>query len=585
MIRCLAALLLFLNSCGERNPPVPARVGEYVSVHGTSTNADAVAAAKRGQFSVGKKETGLTVPVDWCMDPHGDRSWRFFLHSWTFLEPVVHAAVGGDPEAVRLCNDFALDWIEQNQRGASGISEFAWYDMAVGARAPTLGCLARLSRSSSGDARTAQVLLQSAREHGDWLADDQNYKAAHNHGLFQDGGLALLAMQLPSEPRARAWFAHAQRRFVDNVAATVSRVDAVHLEHSSAYHFTVTSLVDRIRRGARFRDAGLLDLVARMRANAPWFVHPDGKFLQLGDTDLTQAPAWVAEQPRPEGLWFARDAGVAAVAAEGERLVAHAWYHGSGHKHSDELSFVWFARGARLLVDAGRYGYYYDEPGRRYAESARAHNVLTRASRDFSFRGQAPYGSGLTGAGSGHGWHVVIGENPLLRSQEVEHRRLWLYRPGEVLFVVDLLKDRAVTASPFIRRFHFGPAISVAEDADGSWRLSAGGNILARMHDLSGAGVSVRAVRGQRSPELMGVTFPGNRSWQEIWTTELVSAPGITQLVTAFTLGAGAVAPVVRLTERQPGVFVAEFGSGVDAPDLLLGPADVDGDLQVSALR
>ena len=52
--------------------------------------------------------------------------------------------------------------------------------------------------------------------------------------------------------------------------------------------------------------------------------------------------------------------GVAAVAAEGERLVAHAWYHGLGHKHSDELSFVWFARGARLLVDAGRYGYYYD---------------------------------------------------------------------------------------------------------------------------------------------------------------------------------------------------------------------------------
>ncbi|MGC6488697.1 MAG: hypothetical protein ACON4Z_13705 [Planctomycetota bacterium] len=184
MIRRLAALLLVLSSCGERNPPVPARVGEYVSVHGTATDVDAVAAAKRGQFSVGKKAIELAVPVNWCMDPHGDRTWRFFLHSWTFLEPVVHAAVGGDAEAARLCTDFALDWIEQNQRGAPGISEFAWYDMAVGARAPTLGCLARLSRSSGGDARTAQVLLRSAREHGDWLADDQNYKTAHNHGLF-----------------------------------------------------------------------------------------------------------------------------------------------------------------------------------------------------------------------------------------------------------------------------------------------------------------------------------------------------------------------------------------------------------------
>ncbi len=246
---------------------------------------------------------------------------------------------------------------------------------------------------------------------------------------------------------------------------------------------------------------------------------------------------------------------------------------------------MWFARGARLLVDASRYGYYYDEPGRRYAESARAHNVLTRVDRDFSFRGQAPYGSGLTGAGSGHGWHVVLGENPLLRSQEVEHRRLWLYRPGEVLFVVDLLEDRAVKPSSFTRRFHFGPAIEVSEDADGSWRLSAGEDVIARMRDLSGAGVRVHAVRGQRSPELMGVTFPGNRSWQDIWTTELVSAPELTQLVTAFTLGAVAVSPVLRLTERQPGVFAAEFGGGVDSPDLLLGPADVDGHLQVRALR
>ena len=473
-MRRVVMFAALLAACGPVDPPVPARTAEFSSLHGSKPDAVSVADAKRGWFTVRGRKTELLVPIDWRMDPHDDRSWRFWLHSWTFLESTLYAAAAGDQEAMRICIDIALDWIENNGQGEQGVSEFAWYDMAVGARAACLGFLVRAARDGAASAEYAAMLLQSAIEHGEWLADDDHYAAAHNHGLFADGGLALLCLQLPELAEARAWHAHAKRRFAGNVAATVSEVDALHLEHSPAYHTMITGLVDRIGAGAGFGDVRLSDLVSRMRARTPWLVLPDGKYAQLGDTHLINAPAWVADHPEPEGLWFARLAGLAAVATPGERLLAVAWYHVRGHKHADELSFVWYARGTRLLVDAGCYGYYYDEPGRKYAESSRSHNVLTRADREFSFRGQPAYGSGLLGAGSGAGWYAIIGHNPLFAAQEVAHRRLWLFRPGELLYVVDLVENRADERPQLRRRFHFGPEVEASHLGDSTWRLAVG---------------------------------------------------------------------------------------------------------------
>jgi len=320
-----------------------------------------------------------------------------------------------------------------------------------------------------------------------------------------------------------------------------------------------------------------------MRARTPWLVLPDGKYAQLGDTHLINAPAWVADHPEPEGLWFARLAGLAAVATPGERLLAVAWYHVRGHKHADELSFVWYARGTRLLVDAGCYGYYYDEPGRKYAESSRSHNVLTRADREFSFRGQPAYGSGLLGAGSGAGWYAIIGHNPLLAAQEVAHRRLWLFRPGELLYVVDLVENRADERPQLRRRFHFGPEVEASHLGDSTWRLAVGDRVVGRMCELSGEGVTFRAVRGQREPEPLGVTFPSTRTWSENWTLELDSPADLPVLVVAFALGEAPAQPSLQWVENADRTFDVALGDE-EAPFFLrVGPIAADGSLRVVA--
>jgi hypothetical protein len=568
-------------ACGAGDPGVPDRLVGFLSVHGTVANPDALRRAHEGLFDVQKRETELLVPIDWRMDPHSDRSWRFWLHSWTFLEPVLLAAAEGDTEALELGVRIAVDWVENNVRGAEGISEFAWYDMAVGARAACLGFLARVTSLDGHFAEEHSALLRSAVEHGEWLAADGNYVQAHNHGLYEDAGLALLCMQLPEMPLAGAWYRKARARFVQNVGATVQMGEGFHLEHSPAYHVMILELIKRMAAAARFDDSEIEQAVRKMRERTAWLVLPDGCYAQFGDTDLEAGPEWLDGIAPPEGLLFARSTGLAAVAAGDERLLAVSWYHLRGHKHSDELSFVWFLEDHRFLVDAGRYGYYYTEPGRKYAESSRAHNVLTRADMEFTFRGQKPYGSGLSGAGEIEGWTVIVGHNPLLAPQGLQHRRAWIYRPGTCLFVCDFVDNQAPERPEIRRRFHFGPDVEISETEGGSWRCVGRDGPLAVFHDLTVGGSKGRAVRGQQEPEVQGFTFPANRSWQANWCLEL-DAPAETEvLVGAFVVGDDVRRPQVEVTRGGSGSFVF-VAAGVE-PELRLevGSPDASGRLDL----
>jgi len=76
-----------------------------------------------------------------------------------------------------------------------------------------------------------------------------------------------------------------------------------------------------------------------------------------------------------------------------------AGFHSATHKQADDLTFVWHESGRPFIVDAGRYGYYYDEPGRRYCESTRAHNTVEIDGRSTSMRPSDAFGSALTSWG------------------------------------------------------------------------------------------------------------------------------------------------------------------------------------------
>ncbi len=497
-------------------------------------------------FTIRGQTVTLRVPIDWHQDPFDNRSWRMWLHALDALKPLLyHYQETGEVEALARARDIALDWIEQNPLGAQGLSEFAWYDMSVALRAVRLSYLHRALEYEKMTTPAQRELLGCAvTRHARWLMDNAHYKVSHNHGLYSDIGLFIAALQLDLHPEADAWRTRARSRFVANVTSTVSTVDGLHLEHSPVYHMLITEAVRLLNFELGLDDDGLTELLDKMTAAASWLVMPDGRVPQFGDTDLGPAVGWAVDNEaahRGFGVFF--DAGTAIYRDEKSYFMTVAWYHSLVHKHADELSFVWAEDGRRLLVDSGRYGFFYDDPGRIYAESSPAHNTLTLDSA-FTFSGHEPYGSGVIDAAQSGGWYAVLAENPLLAAP---HRRVFAVRPGRWLVVVDQID--AVLCPTTTRRFHFAPALEVVEIDEDAVRLTdAAGSLWLQ---TAGDPLLLRRVRGQMEPDVQGFTFPAERTWVENTTIELVDDVCGSPMVVVLSVGAVPPAVSVMAAPRE----------------------------------
>jgi Heparinase II/III-like protein/Heparinase II/III N-terminus len=489
-------------------------------------------------FYVYGQQVRLAPPIDWRQDPHGNRTWRYELHTLTWLkEALARHAAASDVGLLAVARDAVLDWARAHLRAEGEQSEFAWYDMAVGLRAPYVGYVLRACLAEDMlDGEQADLLLEAAERHGAELAAGDNYAAGNNHGLFQDEGLYLLARQLPPLPAAAAWRELALTRMRGTLEATVSFADGAHLEHSPAYQLAILELVARLARSvSELPELG--DLLDRMRRTAAWQVTPSGRMAQLGDTDDLPAPGWMrdtASSLRGANALF--EAGQAIVREGDSYLAVSAGHHGPGHKHADDGGLLLIEDGQVVLGDAGRWGYYETEPDRVHARSAAAHNVLTVDGRDFEWRRAAPYGSGLEAIGEGDGWHAIVVRNPLLSRQGVEHRRVVLYRPARALIVVDDL--RSTEQHEYARHFHFGPELEAEQDSRGRVALT-GAEVTATLVDLGEGGEgrsTLELHRGREDPRL-GWTYPADREREETWTAVLRSRAADATFAAALTLG------------------------------------------------
>jgi Heparinase II/III-like protein/Heparinase II/III N-terminus len=509
-----------------------------------------------GRFYVYGREARLAPPIDWLADPYKSRTWCYELHTLSWLkEALARHAKGGDVEVLAVARDVVLDWARAHM-SSDGVSEFAWYDMAVGLRAPYVGyvlraCLAEEMLSEDD----AELLLETAERHGGELARGGNYSAGNNHGLFQDEGLYLLARLLPALPAAAAWRELAVYRLKTTLRETVSFEDGAHLEHSPAYQLAILDLVARLATNVS-ELPGLPGLLDRMRRTVAWQTTPAGRMAQLGDTDDLPAPRWArATASSLRGMNALLDTGQAFVREGDGYLAVSAAYHSPAHKHSDDTGFILVEKGQVILGDAGRWGYYEDEPDRLYARSAAAHNILAVDGRDFGWREAEPYGSGLIAAGEGAGWYAIVVGNPLLRRQGVEHRRVLLYRPAQALVVVDDV--RSSEEHEYVRRFHFGPEVEVEENGQGRVGLVAPGTV-ATMTDLA-RDAETALDRGQDEPR-SGWAYPGDRERTPAWTATLRSRAKSATYATTIALGGDA--GHAKAATVESGLIGIEFSEG-----------------------
>ena len=476
--------------------------------------------ARSGSFDVfGPRPTRLVPPVDWTRDPLHANRYRQNLQKLRYLQPLLRVyADAGDVEALRQASALALDWVRHNPRGGARTAPDAWSDKVVGDRVPYLSYTARAAACEGLlDRADERTLLDSLEEHGRFLAAQDNY-TPDNHGLFVDLGLLRLTRFLPFLDEAPNWRRLARERFAKTLRGRLA--GGVWLEHSSAYQFlAIRSVEDFLR--VLGPDTTLERLLTRMRAAAGWFVRPDGRISQFGDSNLDRAPDWALDETAGEsGQKDFRAAGFAFVRASGADgepgyLAVTDGFHNLTHKHADELSFELYERGRPIVADTGLYD---KDPGpeRDFVLSSAAHSVLTADGVSFPISDPAQaYGSGLVATGAGAGWFAIEGSNPLLAPQGVEHRRLFLYRPGVALVIVD--RVRSAAGHTYSRYLQLAPRLRVSKRVGGDIELRAPG-FEGSVNDAAIGAASTRtAVRGRRHP-LAGLTSPDFRIFRPRWT-------------------------------------------------------------------
>lgn len=504
---------------------------EYRVITPLTYTAEEQAAAKTGDFRViSDYVVHLAPPVDWRQDPFESFEFKSRLNDLQWLNILLYAyATNGDVDALEQARDLALDWVAKNPRGGKTTAPEAWDPKTAAKRISYLSYLIRAARCADvlSDPQ-ASKLLDAIDDHGDWLKvnySDANIGLMENFGLWQAGDLFPFIS-------VSGWKATAISRTTQTVGQFMS--SGVWLEHSPSYHLLALQLLERFD-ALIGGDPLYQEKIAKLRGSLPWFVEPDGRFVQFGHTDMTEAPDFALSTASGlEGLSPTRTAGYAIVRKNNHWLGVTDGFHNTKHKTADEMSIDLYDRGHRLLADTGRFSF--DRvPQREFAESPKAHSTVVADFEGLYYGGAKPYGSGIlaTGRSPGGTMYGIQAENPLAKKFGITYRRVILYSPGSFLVVVDKL--RSENKHVYTRLFHLGPDVDLSEQS-GYLGLTAGA-WAGRLYDGTAGESATRAqVRGQADPP-RGFIYPSFRVEEPRWTVSYRSAKTRNaDLVAAFSL-------------------------------------------------
>ena len=516
-----------------------------------------------GRYPVRGEVVRLEPPVDWQMDPFENLSWRFWLHTMQFLDvPLRMYEEEGDLDALARARDLVLDWIDRNRAGSDTVGDYAWVDMSAGVRASFIGYVWReCARRGILEPEAEGSLVASIRSHAAWLLDDENYTATTNHGLYEDAGLFLMAIYAAALDGADEWRRSAEERFLRTLARHVDFEEGLHKEHSPGYHMYIRELVLRLHERAGIGGRELKELLPKLDRAAGWLVLPDGRMLPFGDTDLVEAPEFAREaSSQAAGLASFLATGYAVVRDEDSYLAMTGCYHTHAHKHADELSWCLFEKGRLLVADPGRFSFSDEsDPARVYARSRRGHNVLLVEDGSPRWIDQEPYGSALRATGQGEGWYAILGENPLL--ERARHERLLLYRPGEIVLVVDRVSGHDGTE--LVRRLQLGDGLDTRESS-GGFEILADGEVLATTFDADERKGEWSVATGIEDPEPDGWIFPREKERRPAPALTLTSSSVSGTLVHGLLLAPLSGSPTVH--DEGSGLLVStEAGTGFPA--------------------
>ena len=546
----------------------------FVGIHASHVREGDFEAAREGRFRVGGELGPLRRPVDWSQRPYEENDEEaFMLNCFFFADPIMVADVSDDERASLFPSLAALfqDWIEQNpQADPPSPHKYAWYDHSAAARLVHLTHLLRESTRLGGiDRAQREALARSAIEHADYLLADENYEHGHNHGMFSDAALYLAADTLPFVPETDEWSSMAQQRFLETLQQTVEIGEGVHLEHSPFYQLVIRGALERFGSRGLVRESELQPLLERMDEATAWMTAPDATLPTIGDTSAGVKPTRGVQEAaaRSAGLRSFPRSGYAMVRDGGSYLFVTAAFHSRAHKHADDLSYCLYEEGRLLVGDSGNPGYDYESAARQFCVSPAAHSGIGVDGYTWIADPRGGAGSGVVASASLDETHAILAQNPRIAPDNRTARRLFIYRPGRSLAVIDELW---ATEDEMVERYvQLGPELSTTLLASGAVEIGRGTRrvaLLAPLDEDEGAPDSVSALRGRTSPPMGGLYFP-QVDQPEACTTVVLSRYGGGMFGYLLSLGDGDQEPEAAWVEgslsgRSAGVQITGLEDG-----------------------
>lgn len=388
---------------------------ELRGVHVPPCTPEALASADRvleGVFELIGERYHLPPGFSWGTSPSRDKEWLIALHKHGWAVELLHAwRASGDARYLERWRALTTSWLD-----TMGTGFITQSDAQVEAKRVEHWVYAYALLRDGGAALPAELLRRYLAR----LGDEARYIAGHlkptrNHRTFQLFAICLAALGFPELDPGGAL----ARLGVEGLTANLLTdllPDGVQVELSTHYHQlvveTAVAFLELTRANGVAVDPALEERVARALAfcmHAQW---PDGHLPLVNDSDDGDQRDVLARGARllgDEALRFGATLGAEGTPParpgrlfeeagylvlrdgwgrdrESQAACQHVLYDcgrlGDGsHSHYDVFSFTYFAGGAPLVVDPGRYTY--DSAPRdgvdwRHAfKSTRAHNTVT----------------------------------------------------------------------------------------------------------------------------------------------------------------------------------------------------------------
>lgn len=299
-----------------------------------------------------------------------NKTYQIYVHSLSFLKYLSEAYAKTNNTAFLIAGEKLLyRWINTEHK-----SKYIMHEQSVAARVNNILRFSQYQYKNN----ISEDLIETVKKHIDFLLDDQNYRE-NNHGIMMDTSLSGTLKYIPKSLK------YIEEDIISKVKIRSKKAidrdfssSNLHLENSPDYHRLTVRWLNKIEKNlnlvnqtlgkkyiGKLTDASKLDGIIAM---------PNLRYPIYGDSS---DGTFKGEKTYID--YVDREAGRAVLQNKKNKsqLTFISGYGSKGHKHFDDLSFIFYDGNEVLFNDSGKYNYDKKDRIRQHMVSPLGHNSLS----------------------------------------------------------------------------------------------------------------------------------------------------------------------------------------------------------------